>query len=144
MLSPEQKEKTIDLIHLMSGIEKIDAMSLAMRYQKETGKHIDWHEFSSFLDSLHTRGFLKITKPGGWVEYDLEKGGSFQNEARGLKPGDVVKILCVYRSQGCINPVDVLGKTITIQGVNYDQHWAFGTTENGREIGLPTFHVARV
>lgn len=67
-----EKTTTIDLISEMHKAgEKIDAMTLARKFQKETGKHIDWHEFAYYLDHLYTKGFLKITKPGGFVQYDL-------------------------------------------------------------------------
>lgn len=73
-MEPIEKTTTIDLIAEMSKRgEKIDAMSLATKFRQETGKYLDWHEFSSFLDHLYNKGFLKITKPGGYVQYDINK-----------------------------------------------------------------------
>jgi hypothetical protein len=65
-------------------------------------------------------------------------------EATGLQIGDKVKIISVYHSQGYIDSQHAVGKTMTVEGVNYDQHWVHGKVEDGQEIGLSTFFVERV
>lgn len=68
----EDKNMTLTLIKQMSDRrEKIDAMNLARKFGQTTGKHIDWHEFSFYLDSLYNQKFLKVVSGGGWVVYDL-------------------------------------------------------------------------
>ncbi len=72
MLNPADRTLTIELIARMSRLgEKIDAMTLARRFNHETERTVDWHVFSSFLDQLANRQFMKITQPGGMVTYDL-------------------------------------------------------------------------
>jgi len=67
-----EKVTTIELIAEMHKAgDQIDAMKLAGKFQRETGKRIDWHEFANYLDQLYIKGFLKITKPGGFQQYGL-------------------------------------------------------------------------
>ena len=73
-MSLEQRTRALELIALMSrNGEKIDALTLARKYVEVFGERIDWHEFSSYLDHLHTQGIVRIVQPGGWMQYDLAR-----------------------------------------------------------------------
>ena len=68
MLTLDQKTKTR---HIMINIQIIDAIQLSLAYSRDHGEHIDWHEFSYYLDELHRAGCLEISQPGGMTQYKL-------------------------------------------------------------------------
>lgn len=49
----------------------IDAMTVAREFNRRTGQHVDWHEFSYYLDEMYCSKKLIISKPGGFVQYKL-------------------------------------------------------------------------
>ena len=59
------------LLSLLPKMKKIDSMQCAKMWYQEFREHKDWHEFASYLDELHTKGLLRIVKPGGFVQYAL-------------------------------------------------------------------------
>ena len=60
-------EKVVELIRTFSG--PFDAMVLSWAYDSFYGQRIDWHEFVDVLEALLKTGTVKVSKPGGMIQY---------------------------------------------------------------------------
>lgn len=71
------KQKVI-ILELLRGMRTFNAFVLAGHYHRETDSHLDWHPVSDYLDLLRSRGFIRITQPGGMTEYEVIPGTDLQ------------------------------------------------------------------
>lgn len=74
MLSPDQKTAAVEIARTVS---PLSGYTLARAYNEKFppatrfGPRVDWHEFSNLLDSLNSRGIVKVVGFGrdGQTEY---------------------------------------------------------------------------
>lgn len=61
----------VALLTLLPSIHKIDAIQCSNKFNEAFDVKIDWHEFAYYLDELHRKDILEISKSGGFTQYRL-------------------------------------------------------------------------
>ena len=56
---------------LLDQVTPLDAMQLCRKFNQTYDTAVDWHEFAQYLDALKEQGVLKVSQPGGFVQYRL-------------------------------------------------------------------------
>lgn len=73
-LNPDQRGYIDALLFKMKvDGQRINAMTVARRYNREVRAELDWHLFSPYLDDLRMRGILRIIQhdDAGMAHYAL-------------------------------------------------------------------------
>jgi len=73
------KQKALAM-ELLPNMKKINAITLMREYQFVYGEMINWHEFSSLLDHLHTIKLVEVSgfTSDGMTEYKLINPGGLR------------------------------------------------------------------
>lgn len=63
------------LLEMLPKMTKIDAIQCSNQFQKDYQTRINWHEFSNYLDELHSKGILELIghNSGGMTQYKLNR-----------------------------------------------------------------------
>ena len=64
-------EKNLKVIQKVLNKNRVgaDSIECSMMHQHLFNEHVDWHEYSNYLDTLYRTGFLKISASGGFTQY---------------------------------------------------------------------------